>query len=39
VLVNAAGAWANTIATRITPTAVLPAVELVQGTHLIVRAN
>jgi len=36
VLVNAAGAWANTIATRITPTAVLPAVELVQGTHLIV---
>ena len=36
VLVNAGGAWANTIATRITPTAVLPAVELVQGTHLIV---
>lgn len=36
VLVNAAGPWANTIATRIHPTPVLPAVELVQGTHLIV---
>jgi glycerol-3-phosphate dehydrogenase len=36
VLVNAAGPWANTVATRMTPTAVLPAVELVQGTHLIV---
>ncbi|HZF17158.1 MAG TPA: FAD-dependent oxidoreductase [Steroidobacteraceae bacterium] len=36
VLVNAAGPWANTVATRISPTAVLPAVELMQGTHLIV---
>jgi glycerol-3-phosphate dehydrogenase len=36
VLVNAAGPWANAVATRIMPTAVLPAVELVQGTHLIV---
>jgi glycerol-3-phosphate dehydrogenase len=36
VLVNAAGPWANTVATRIHPTPVLPAVELVQGTHLIV---
>lgn len=36
VLVNAAGPWANTVATRISPTAVLPAVELVQGAHLIV---
>ena len=36
VLVNAAGPWANTVATRIDPTPVLPAVELVQGTHLIV---
>jgi glycerol-3-phosphate dehydrogenase len=36
VLVNAAGPWANTVATRITPTPLLPAVELVQGTHLVV---
>jgi glycerol-3-phosphate dehydrogenase len=36
VLINAAGPWANTVATRIRPTALLPAVELVQGTHLIV---
>lgn len=36
VLVNAAGPWANTVATRISPTPVLPAVELMQGTHLIV---
>ncbi len=36
VLINAAGPWVSTIATRIKPTALLPAVELVQGTHLIV---
>lgn len=36
VLVNAGGPWVSSIATRITPSAVLPAVELVQGTHLIV---
>jgi len=36
VLVNAAGPWANMVATRITPTPLLPAVELMQGTHLIV---
>jgi glycerol-3-phosphate dehydrogenase len=36
VLINAAGPWANMVATRITPTPLLPAVELMQGTHLIV---
>lgn len=40
-LANAAGPWAPTVAARIapepsTPTPAMPAVELVQGTHLIV---
>jgi glycerol-3-phosphate dehydrogenase len=36
VLVNAAGPWVNTVATRISPTPLLAAVELVQGTHIII---
>jgi len=35
VLVNAAGAWASEVADRISPSIGVPAVELVQGTHLI----
>ena len=35
VLVNAAGPWAETLARTITPTISVPALELVQGTHLL----
>lgn len=35
-LVNAAGPWAPMIAAQIAPSRAVPAVELVQGTHLIV---
>ncbi|MBU6421577.1 MAG: FAD-dependent oxidoreductase [Gammaproteobacteria bacterium] len=35
VLVNAAGPWVNQVADRITPTPVKAAVDLVQGTHLV----
>jgi glycerol-3-phosphate dehydrogenase len=36
VVVNAAGAWANEVADRISPALGVPAIELVQGTHIIV---
>jgi glycerol-3-phosphate dehydrogenase len=35
VLVNAGGPWAQQIATRITPESPQPAVQLVQGTHIL----
>jgi glycerol-3-phosphate dehydrogenase len=35
VLVNAAGPWADTLARTITPAIAVPALELVQGTHLL----
>jgi glycerol-3-phosphate dehydrogenase len=35
VLVNAAGPWAAGLARLVTPAPALPAVELVQGTHLV----
>lgn len=35
VLVNCTGAWATEVLARITPTRFLPAVELVQGSHLL----
>ena len=36
VVVNAAGPWAPRIAERVRPTLAVPAVELVQGTHIVV---
>lgn len=39
VLVNAAGPWANHVLKRITPAPVQLAVDLVQGTHLLVPGN
>ncbi len=36
VLVNAGGPWAAEVADRITPAIGVPALELVQGTHIIV---
>jgi glycerol-3-phosphate dehydrogenase len=38
VLVNAAGPWAGTLAHSITPAVTVPALELVQGTHLVLDA-
>ena len=35
VLVNAAGPWASALAHRVTPKVAVPALELVQGTHLV----
>ncbi len=35
VLVNAAGAWAGALAGRIEPKSAVPALELVQGSHLV----
>jgi glycerol-3-phosphate dehydrogenase len=35
VLVNAAGAWAGALAHRIEPRPAVPALELVQGSHLV----
>jgi len=35
VLVNAAGAWASALAHRIEPKVAVPALELVQGSHLV----
>jgi glycerol-3-phosphate dehydrogenase len=35
VLINAAGPWAAALAQRVTPKVAVPALELVQGTHLI----
>jgi glycerol-3-phosphate dehydrogenase len=34
-LVNAAGPWINSVLERITPRAPRPAIELVQGTHIV----
>lgn len=36
VLVNAGGPWASEVADRIRPAVGVPAVELVQGTHIVV---
>ncbi len=36
VLVNAAGPWATEVARRISPAIPIPAVDLVQGTHIVV---
>ena len=36
VLVNAAGPWAPEVARRVTPAIEVPAVDLVQGTHIVV---
>jgi glycerol-3-phosphate dehydrogenase len=36
VLVNAAGPWASEVARRVEPAIEIPAVDLVQGTHIIV---
>lgn len=36
VLVNAAGPWAPEVAARIEPSIVIPAVDLVQGTHIVI---
>ena len=38
VLVNAAGPWAEALARTITPAISVPALELVQGTHLLLDA-
>jgi glycerol-3-phosphate dehydrogenase len=35
VLVNAAGPWADTLAHRITPAIAVPALECVQGAHIV----
>jgi glycerol-3-phosphate dehydrogenase len=37
VLVNAAGPWAMQVSRGVTPAPAIPALELVQGTHMIVR--
>ena len=34
-LINAAGPWVNTVLARITPIPAQPAIELVQGTHIV----
>ncbi len=34
-LVNAAGPWVNSVAERIAPAPSMPAIELVQGTHIV----
>jgi glycerol-3-phosphate dehydrogenase len=36
VLVNAAGPWAPQVASRVSPAISIPAVDLVQGTHIVV---
>ena len=35
VLVNAAGPWVNHVAARITPALPQPAIDLIQGTHIV----
>ena len=35
VLINAAGPWAESLARAVTPAVAVPALELVQGTHLL----
>lgn len=37
MLINAAGPWVNQVHARIKPVSHFPAIELVQGTHLVVR--
>jgi glycerol-3-phosphate dehydrogenase len=39
VLVNAAGPWANHIARYVRPAIQMPAIDLVQGTHIVVPIN
>jgi len=39
VLVNAAGPWAETVARRIEPRIAVPALECVQGAHILLRAS
>lgn len=39
VLVNAAGPWANDVLARITPAQTMPAIELVQGTHILMEGQ
>jgi glycerol-3-phosphate dehydrogenase len=39
VLVNAAGPWVNDILARITPAPLQPAIELVQGTHIVLEGQ
>jgi glycerol-3-phosphate dehydrogenase len=36
VLINAAGPWAPQVASRISPSIFIPAVDLVQGTHIVI---
>jgi glycerol-3-phosphate dehydrogenase len=38
VLVNAAGPWVETVAQRVSPPLRLPAIELIQGTHIVLNA-
>jgi glycerol-3-phosphate dehydrogenase len=39
VLVNAAGPWAAAVSRQVTPAPPVPALELVQGTHIILRGG
>ncbi len=39
VLVNAAGAWVNTVAQGMTPRPTLLPLELIQGTHVLIRGT
>jgi len=39
VLINAAGPWADSIAHRIAPAIPVPALECVQGAHIVLRAT
>lgn len=39
VLVNAAGPWAMQVSRRVTPAPAAPALDLVQGTHVVVRGS
>lgn len=39
VLVNAAGAWAEAVAHRVEPHIAVPALESVQGSHILLRAS
>jgi len=39
VLVNAAGPWAEALARRVAPAIAVPALECVQGAHILLRAS
>jgi glycerol-3-phosphate dehydrogenase len=39
VLVNAAGPWAEALARRVAPSIAIPALECVQGAHILLRAS